>query len=110
MEVSLTSFQTDLGAVSAEIETLQSRSSALSIKLENRKAVEKFLGPAIEDITIAPSVIKVISDGPIDFSWIKALDELEKRSKAINIKINGSETVLALSDVKPLLDDVTSKV
>lgn len=110
VEVSLTSFQKDLGAVSAEIETLQSRSSALSTKLENRKVVEKLLGPAIEEITIAPSVVRLISDGPIDPSWMKALSELEKRSKAIHTKAEGSVKTAAISDVKPLVDDLTSKV
>lgn len=110
VEVSLTSFQNDLGAVSAEIETLQARSAALSTKLENRKIVEKLLRPVIEDICIAPAVVKTISEGPIDIDWIKALDELEKRAKAIENRINGSETIRAISDVKPLLDDLTSKV
>lgn len=110
VEVSLTSFQKDLGAVSAEIETLQSRSSALSTKLENRKVIERLLGPAIEEITIAPSVIRLILDGPIDPSWIKALKELEKRSQAIHSKAEGSEKTVAISDVKPLVDDMTSKV
>lgn len=110
MEVSLTSFQKDLGAVSAEIETLQARSAALNTKLENRIIVEKLLRPVIEDICIAPVVVKTISEGPIDIDWIKALDELEKRSKAIKNRLNGSETIRAISDVKPLLDDLTSKV
>ena len=106
----MTSFQKDLGAVSAEIETLQSRSSALSTKLENRKVVEKLLGPAIEEITIAPSVVRLISDGPIDPSWMKALSELEKRSKAIYTQAEGSVKTAAISDVKPLVDNLTSKV
>lgn len=110
VEVSLTSFQKDLGAVSAEIETLQSRSTALNTKLENRKIVEKLLGPAVEDISIAPAVIKIISEGPIDLSWTKALAELEKRSRTLESKMKGPETIAAIADVKPLLDDLTSKV
>lgn len=110
VEISLTSFQKDLGAVSAEIETLQARSAALTTRLENRKTVERLLRPVIEDICIAPVVVKTISEGPIDSEWIKALDELEKRSKAIETRINGSETIQAITDVKPLLDDLTSKV
>lgn len=104
------SFQKDLGAVSAEIETLQSRSSALSTKLENRKVVEKLLGPAIEEMTIAPSVVRSISDGPIDLSWMKALKELEKRSKFIHSKAESSEMIAAISDVKPLIENLTSRV
>lgn len=110
VESSLTSFQKDLGAVSAEIETLQSRSTALNTKLENRKVVEKLLGPAVEDIAIAPAVVKIISEGPIDLSWVKALDELERRSKALESKIQGPEAIMAIADLKPLYDNLTCKV
>ena len=106
----MTNFQKDLGAVSAEIETLQARSTALNTKLENRKVVEKLLGPAVEEISIAPAVVKRIAEGPIDHAWVKALDELEKRSKAIERKLNGPDKVLAASDLKPLLEDLTNLV
>jgi hypothetical protein len=99
-----------LGAVSAEIETLQSRSTALNTKLENRRVVEKLLGPAVEEISISPAVVKKISEGPIDHTWIKALEELEKRSKAIENKIKGPDKMLAASDLKPLLEDLTNLV
>ena len=106
----MTNFQKDLGAVSAEIETLQARSTALNTKLENRKVVEKLLGPAVEEISIAPAVVKRIAEGPIDHTWLKALDDLEKRSKAIERKLKGPDKVLAASDVKPLLEDLTHLV
>lgn len=106
----MTSFQKDLGSVSAEIETLQSRSAALNTKLENRRVVEKLLGPAIEDITVSPAAVRIICEGPINLAWIKALEEIEKRSEAVGKKVQGSETIMAISDVKPLLDDLTSKV
>lgn len=106
----MTSFQRDLGAVSAEIESLQSRSSILNTKLENRKTVEKLLGPAVEEISISPAVVQKISDGEIDESWVKALDEVEKRSKIIDSKLKGLETTRAVTDIKPLLEDLTSKV
>ena len=106
----MTNFQKDLGAVSAEIETLQARSTALNTKLENRKVVEKLLGPAVEEISIAPAVVKRIAEGPIDHTWVKALEDLEKRSKAIERKLKGPDKVLAASDVKPLLEDLTNLV
>ena len=106
----MTNFQKDLGAVSAEIETLQARSTVLNTKLENRKVVEKLLGPAVEEISIAPAVVKRIAEGPIDHTWVKALDDLEKRSKAIERKLKGPDKVLAASDVKPLLEDLTNLV
>lgn len=110
MEASLTTFQKDLGAVSAEIETLQSRSTALNTKLENRKRVEQLLGPAVEDISIAPDVIRIISEGPVDQKWVKSLEELERCSKATKDRMKGPDTVRAVSNLQPLLDDLSNKV
>ena len=72
--------------------------------------VEKLLGPAVEEISIAPAVVKTISGGPIDQEWVKALGELERRSKVIDGKIKGPEKILAVTDIKPLLNDLTNKV
>lgn len=72
--------------------------------------VEKLLGPAVEDISIAPAVVKIISEGSIDQSWVNALDDLEKRSKVLESKMKESETIFAIADVKPVLDDLTNKV
>lgn len=96
--------------MSAEIETLQSRSTALNTKLENRKVVEKLLGPAVEEVSISPAVITKLCEGPIDHAWVNALEELEKRSKTINNKLKGPDKVLAASDLKPILDDLTNLV
>ena len=96
--------------MSAEIETLQSRSAAMNTKLENRKVVEKLLGPAVEEICISPAIVKQISEGPIDHAWIKALEELEKRSMTMESKIRGPDKVLAILEVKPLLEDLTNLV
>lgn len=109
VEMYLTNFKSDLGAVSAEIETLQSRSTALNTKLDNRKVVEKLLGPAVEDISISPAVVRKISEGPIDDGFVRALSELEKRSKTINAKSKEQTTAKALEDVKPLLEDLINK-
>ncbi len=110
VEVSLTNFQKDLGAVSAEIETLQSRSTALNTKLENRKTAERLLGPAVEEISIAPAVVTRISEGPIDHAWVKALEDLERRSRNLDNKIKGPDRIVAVSDLRPLLADLTSLV
>ncbi len=99
-----------MGVVSAEIETLQSRSTALNTRLENRRVVEKLLGPAVEEVSIAPATVRTISEGPIDQHWIEALEELEKRSKVVDEKMGGSVKILAVTDIKPLLFDLTNKV
>lgn len=110
VETYLTGFQADLGAVSAEIETLQNRSLSLTTKLENRKVVEKLLGPAVEENSISPAVVRRIAEGPVDESFSKALQELEKRSKVVNAKSNDDSKIKALNDLKPLLVDLTNKV
>ncbi|KAI9763325.1 MAG: hypothetical protein M1840_000590 [Geoglossum simile] len=109
VETYLTSFQTDLGAVSSEIETLQSRSITLNTKLENRKNVENLLGPAVEEISISPAVVRKISEGSIDEAWIKALDDMEKCSKAVEMKLKDQHKMKAVRDMKPLLENLTKK-
>lgn len=104
------SFQKDLGHVSAEIETLQSRSVALNTRLENRKVVEKLLGPAVEEISISPAVIRTISEAPIDENWLKALAELEKSLTMLDGKLRDPNAVRAINEVKPLMDNLTNMV
>lgn len=109
VEQNLTSFQHDLGAVSAEIETLQSRSTALSIRLENRRVVEKGLGPIIEEITVSPAVVRKIAEGTIDEAWVRALAEVEKRSKALDAKSKEHYNIKGVADLKPLLENLVNK-
>ncbi|KAH8804810.1 Sac2 family-domain-containing protein [Xylogone sp. PMI_703] len=109
VEMNLTSFQNDLAAVSAEIETLQARSTALGIRLENRKQVENALGPVVEDISISPAVVRKIVEGSIDEAWVRALTEVEKRSRAMELKSKELRNVKGLNDLKPLLDNLVYK-
>lgn len=107
VESYLTNFQHELGAVSSEIESLQTKSTQLNAKLENRRKVEKELGPAVEEISISPITVRTISEGPVDENWIRALNELQCRSAIIAKTDSGS--VKAIEDVKPLLDDLITK-
>ncbi|KAH7314048.1 Sac2 family-domain-containing protein [Rhexocercosporidium sp. MPI-PUGE-AT-0058] len=109
VELNLTSFQNDLAAVSAEIETLQARSSALSVRLENRKFVENGLGPIVEEISVSPAVVRKIVEGPIDEAWVRALAEVEKRSKAMELKSKENRNIKGISDLKPLLGNLIDK-
>lgn len=110
VELNLTSFQNDLAAVSTEIETLQARSTALSFRLENRKVVENGLGPIVEEISVSPAVVRKIVDGAIDEAWVRALAEVEKRSKALDVKSREHRNIKGIDDLRPLLDNLVKKV
>ena len=110
VETHLTSFQTDLGVVAAEIESLQERSTTLNLRLDNRKAMEKLLGPAVEDFSIAPAIIRSISEGAIDEKWLHALSVIEKCSADLETKAKALPKVKAIQNIGPLLEDLTHKV
>lgn len=110
VELYLNDFQTELGAVSAEIETLQTRSTQLNAMLENRRNVERLLGPAVEEISISPKAVRTIVEGPMDENWVRALNEIDARTTSIEAKASSSSGFKAIEDVQPLLIDVRNKV
>lgn len=110
VETNLSSFRNDLATVSADIETLQARSTALNVRLENRKAVEKGLGPIVEEMSVSPATISKIVDGHIDEGFVKALADIDKRAAAH--KKNAALTSQAgkgLQDLGPLLEKLEQK-
>ncbi|KAI1348710.1 Vps52-domain-containing protein [Xylaria sp. FL0043] len=109
VETNLASFRNDLASVSADIETLQARSAALNVRLENRKAVEKELAPAVEEISVSPIVVAKIADGHVDEAWVKALNEIDKRHTAYKKGDAGSEQNKGLQDLGPLLEKLVQK-
>ncbi|KAI8628268.1 Vps52-domain-containing protein [Xylariaceae sp. FL1651] len=109
VETNLASFRNDLATVSADIETLQARSAALNVRLENRKAVEKGLGPAVEEISVSPVVVAKIADGHIDEAWVKILHEIDKRVAAYKKVTSGSDRSKGLQDLGPLLEKLVQK-
>lgn len=110
VETYLNDFQTELGVVSTEIETLQARSTQLNAMLENRRNVERLLGPSVEEISVSPKAVRAIAEGPMDESWVQALNELDARTTSIEAKASSSAGFKAVEDVRPLLNDVKNKV
>ena len=98
-----------MASVSAEIETLQTRSASLNTKLENRKVVESYLGPAVEELSVPPAIVKKITQGLIDSDFETALDEIDKRTKSSAAKSNGAP-IKAYADVQVLLENLQYKV
>lgn len=109
VESYLTNFKAELGQVSAEIESLQARSVLLNAQLDNRRKVEKLLGPAVEEISLSPSIVQAISDGPVDETFAKALTEIEARSLSVDEKTKGDTQAKAAEDIKPLLEDLRNR-
>ncbi|EAA32674.2 Vps52-domain-containing protein [Neurospora crassa] len=108
VESNLTNFRNDLAAVSADIESLQARSQALNVRLENRKAVEKGLGPLVDELSVSPLVITTIVEGYIDETWVKVLAEVDKRAMAHKKNAQQPQSK-ALADVGPLLEKLILK-
>jgi hypothetical protein len=72
--------------------------------------VEKLLGPSVEDLSLSPAVVRKISEGPIDENWVKALSDLEKRTKLIESRQQDQQKLKALDDLKPLLENLNNRV
>ncbi|KAK1729084.1 hypothetical protein CaCOL14_007860 [Colletotrichum acutatum] len=109
VETNLTSFRNDLAAVSADIESLQSRSAAMNVRLDNRKAVEKAFGPVVEELSVSPHVVSKISEGQIDETWVKMLAEVDKRASAYKKSVSNQGESKAWADLGPLLEKLTMK-
>lgn len=71
-------------------------------KLQNRKKVEKLLAPTVERLTISPKVVKKISEGPVDEVYVQALEEMQRRSLALD-NLDDLKDVKAAQDLRPLL-------
>ena len=79
MEEALGGFQSNLGAISTEIRSLQEQSVSLSVKLKNRKAAEAKLGELVEEIALPPELIDEILDAEVGDSYVDALQSLAKK-------------------------------
>ncbi len=101
-----------MGAVSAEIEKLQARSTTLNLRLKNRQEVERLLGPAVEEFSISPFTIQKICEGAVDEQWVAELMEVERRFEAVQkVSSNdGSPLIKAVEDLRPLFRDLINKV
>ncbi|KAL0577068.1 Vacuolar protein sorting-associated protein 52 [Marasmius crinis-equi] len=79
LESFLSTFQTDLSAVSGQISELQDRSNDIDNRLKSRRKIEKPLSNLITDITIPPSVAATILDSDVSEAWIPAIETFERQ-------------------------------
>ena len=108
VETNLTSFRNDLGTVSSDIESLQARSTALNVRLDNRKAVERGLSSVVEDLNVSPVLVSKIVEGHIDEQWVQSLKEVDKRVTHRKATADGPK-IKAAEDLQPLLDKLVLK-
>ncbi|KAJ7228512.1 vacuolar sorting protein [Mycena pura] len=82
LESFLSTFQTDLSAVSGQISNLQDRSKDIENRLKSRRKIEKPLSSLISDITIPPQLATLILDSDVGESWIFPIEDFERRLDA----------------------------
>ncbi|CAI2179528.1 12012_t:CDS:10 [Funneliformis geosporum] len=112
MEDMLSVFQMDLGNISSEIQTLQTKSISMNIRLKNRTAVEQKLNTVLEGTIISMPHFKFvlfrkITEGDVDEIWLSYLTELNK--KMTYVKRNQKKNVKAIKDVGPELEKLRLK-
>ncbi|KAG0016183.1 Vacuolar protein sorting-associated protein 52 [Podila clonocystis] len=107
MENLLSIFQTDLGNISAEIQTLQTKSVSMSIQLKNRMTIENQLNCLLEDVVVTPQLIRKIYDGEVDDTWLAATADLNSRMH--HAKSRQGRHIRALKEVGPELERLRIK-
>lgn len=107
MEELLSVFQSDLGNISGEIQSLQEQSTVMSVKLKNRKTLEGRLGKALHGMVIPPYVIKKITEGEVDETWLEYLLMINKQMRFV--KANQHRPIKALRNVGPELEKLRLK-
>ncbi|CEG44701.1 Vacuolar sorting protein VPS52/suppressor of actin Sac2 [Plasmopara halstedii] len=73
MQEMLLGFQADLGGISDEIRHLQDESIGMNVKLKNRRETEEKLQAYLDQVTVAPSLIKTIDEGEVNEAYLHAL-------------------------------------
>ncbi|SAL98829.1 hypothetical protein [Absidia glauca] len=107
MEELLNVFQSDLGNISGEIQSLQERSSQMSIRLRNRKVVETRLGKVLQGTVIPPYVIKKITESDVDEVWLQYLLGINKQMRFV--KTNQNKPIKAFRNMGPELEKLRLK-
>ncbi|OZJ04550.1 hypothetical protein BZG36_02697 [Bifiguratus adelaidae] len=102
MEDLLNAFQSDLGTISSEIQTLQERSSHMNIKLKNRKVVNDQLQRVLDGVVLAPYMIRKISDAEVDEVWLQYLLAVNRQMAFVHA--NRHKKVKAIKDIMPEME------
>jgi hypothetical protein len=83
MESLLVEFKGSLGQLSSDICSLQTRSQAINVKLQNRKSLETFLGEFTREVSVTRDFVEKISTTEVGPAYVKLLEELSRKLKFI---------------------------
>uniref|UniRef100_UPI00358FDED2 vacuolar protein sorting-associated protein 52 homolog isoform X5 n=1 Tax=Myxine glutinosa TaxID=7769 RepID=UPI00358FDED2 len=102
MEEMLTTFQSDLQSISAEIQSLQEESLAMNVKLRNRQAVRGELSQLVDELAVPEHMVTVILDVPVTAQTF--MEQLQELNNKINFaKEQAFRDTLACRDVQDVL-------
>eukprot|EP00041_Stephanoeca_diplocostata_P036773 m.1355056 g.1355056 ORF g.1355056 m.1355056 type:complete len:700 (-) comp24932_c0_seq37:2552-4651(-) len=111
MEEMLGLFQSDLGNISGEIQTLQDQSLSMNIKLKNRKAVQASLGDFVGGMSISSDLVETVCNGSVNERYVDALDELDKKLTYVSGQADSTASTVAVSsELEALTLKATSKI
>ncbi|KAG7400817.1 Histone acetyltransferase kat2b [Phytophthora boehmeriae] len=90
MQEMLLGFQADLGGISDEIRHLQDESIGMNVRLKNRRETEERLQTYLDQVAVAPSLVKTIDEGEVNEVFLHAL-----------VTLNGKLRYAALNEPDP---------
>ena len=109
MQDMLSTFQSNLGAISSEIKHLQDKSMSMRVKLKNRKAVHKDLDTHVKSIFVSPALIQTIHEAEIKEPYINSLIELDVKIKYLADLKREGQLSPAARDMAPLCQRTATK-
>lgn len=102
MEDMLSHFKSDLGTISAEIQSLQDKSTAMKTKLKNRLGAQQLLSIVVGSIDIPAEMVKSLTEGEIDEEFSDWLAVLTDRLKYLADPAN--RTSVAANELFPVVE------
>ncbi|ELT91956.1 hypothetical protein CAPTEDRAFT_183678 [Capitella teleta] len=108
MEDMLKGFQQDLSSISQEIQSLQSQSFAMNLRLRNRQAVRGELSQFVDEMVVPTSMISLILESQVtDRGFVEQLHDLNHK---INfVKEQSFKDAKSCFDVKDILEKLKIK-
>jgi len=110
IEKNFSTFQSDLLAASAEIESLQNRSNLLQSGLQRRRELYTKLGPEVERLRVVPGLVKKLVDGQLDDNWVKAVRVLDSALIDHELALKNEGRPRAVEDLTLLLFNLRDRV